>query len=158
LKEKTVLTVCTGGVRCEKASGFLITQGFKDVYQLDGGIVSYMEKYPNEDFKGKLYVFDNRITMMPARPDSLGGGFYTDDPKHEVIGRCDFCNTPCDRYLNCFDNFCHKHLITCEECEKKTDGEIKCPSGCHETRHGKRKGKISFGAGFLKWIINSSKA
>ena len=63
LKNKTVLTVCTGGVRCEKASGFLITQGFSDVYQLDGGIVSYMEKYPNEDFKGKLYVFDGRVVM-----------------------------------------------------------------------------------------------
>ncbi|MEK7106261.1 MAG: rhodanese-like domain-containing protein, partial [Patescibacteria group bacterium] len=56
LKDKTILTVCTGGVRCEKASGYLITQGFKDVYQLNGGIVSYMEKYPNEDFEGKLYV------------------------------------------------------------------------------------------------------
>src|SRR3989344_1852219 len=62
LKNKTVLTVCTGGVRCEKASGFLVTQGFNDVYQLSGGIVSYMEKYPNEDFQGKLYVFDKRVT------------------------------------------------------------------------------------------------
>ena len=56
LKDKTVVTVCTGGVRCEKASGFLVKNGFSDVYQLYGGIVSYMEKYPNEDFKGVLYV------------------------------------------------------------------------------------------------------
>ena len=146
LKDKTVLTVCTGGVRCEKASGFLITQGFKDVYQLDGGIVSYMEKYPNEDFRGKLYVFDNRITM----------GFYTDDAKHEVIGRCDFCNTPCDRYRNCIDNFCHKHLITCEDCEERVKGEVKCPTGCHETRHGKKKA-VS-GVNFLSRIFNSFKS
>src|SRR3989344_4026560 len=91
LKEKTVLTVCTGGVRCEKASAYLLSEGFKDVYQLDGGIVSYMEKYPNEDFKGKLYVFDNRITM----------GFYTDDVKHEIVAKCDTCGEKSETYVNC---------------------------------------------------------
>ena len=55
LKNKTVVTVCTGGVRCEKASGFLVKNGFSEVYQLQHGIVSYMEKYPEEDFLGKLY-------------------------------------------------------------------------------------------------------
>ncbi|MBI3342296.1 hypothetical protein HY024_04190, partial [Candidatus Curtissbacteria bacterium] len=54
LKDETVVTVCTGGVRCEKASGFLVKHGFADVYQLFGGIVTYMEKYPNEDFGGAL--------------------------------------------------------------------------------------------------------
>ncbi len=142
LKEKTVLTVCTGGVRCEKASGYLITQGFKDVYQLDGGIVSYMEKYPNEDFKGKLYVFDARIVVMPARPDSLGGGFYTDDPIHEIVGECDFCKKKCDRYLNCEDDFCHNHLLVCEECENKKKGKLLCPFGC-KTRSGKRNYSFS---------------
>ena len=72
LKDETIVTVCTGGVRCEKASGFLLSEGFNKVYQLFGGIVTYMEKYPNEDFLGKLYVFDGRIVM----------GFNTDDPKH----------------------------------------------------------------------------
>src|SRR3989344_3164692 len=91
LKNKTVLTVCTGGVRCEKASGFLMSQGFNDVYQLDGGIVSYMEKYPNEDFKGKLYVFDGRVTM----------GFYTDDIKHKIVGKCDECGEQSENYVNC---------------------------------------------------------
>ena len=127
LRNKTVLTVCTGGVRCEKASGYLLSQGFTDVYQLDGGIVSYMEKYPNEDFKGKLYVFDGRVVM----------GFYTDDPKHEIIGKCDFCNKPCDRYLNCQDDFCHNHLLVCDECEKNKFGKIYCPSGC-KTRSGRK--------------------
>lgn len=56
LKKETIISVCTGGVRCEKASGFLVENGFKDVYQLFGGIVSYMEKYPNEDFWGN-YMF-----------------------------------------------------------------------------------------------------
>lgn len=127
LKSKTVLTVCTGGVRCEKASGYLITQGFKDVYQLDGGIVSYMEKYPNEDFKGKLYVFDGRVTM----------GFYTDDPMHEVIGRCDFCEAPSDHFVNCADDFCHNHIIVCDACRISRDGAVTCPKGCRVSRHGR---------------------
>jgi UPF0176 protein len=122
LKDKTVLTVCTGGVRCEKASGYLISQGFSDVYQLDGGIVSYMEKYPNENFLGKLYVFDNRIAM----------GFYTDDPKHKVIGKCVICNEACERFTNCFDINCHRQLIAHEACEKELGEKFRCPQGCKE--------------------------
>lgn len=117
LKDKTVLTVCTGGVRCEKASGYLLSQGFKDVYQLDGGIVSYMEKYPNEDFLGKLYVFDSRIAT----------GYYTDDPKHEVVGKCIFCEAPCERYTNCVVNDCNRKFIACETCEQNMGEQFWCP-------------------------------
>lgn len=106
LRNETVLTVCTGGVRCEKASGFLVQKGFNDVYQLYGGIVTYMEKYPNEDFLGKLYVFDQRVVM----------GFNTDDPKHVVIGRCDKCGEVSENYVNCADDLCHRHFICCEGC------------------------------------------
>lgn len=126
LKNKTVLTVCTGGVRCEKASGFLITQGFTDVYQLDGGIVSYMEKYPNEDFKGKLYVFDSRVTM----------GFYTDDMKHEIVGKCDVCGEKSENYVNCANPVCHRHFINCENCLVKN--KAFCPGGCVLSRHGRK--------------------
>ncbi|MCF7834411.1 MAG: rhodanese-related sulfurtransferase [Candidatus Pacebacteria bacterium] len=126
LKDKVVVTVCTGGVRCEKASGFLITQGFKNVYQLDGGIVSYMEKYPNENFKGKLYVFDNRITQ----------GFYTDDPKHEIIGVCNACGEKSERYINCANNMCHRHFIACGNCEKTKGEKVLCPDGCTLSRRG----------------------
>jgi len=137
LKNKTVLTVCTGGVRCEKASGFLITQGFTDVYQLDGGIVSYMEKYPNEDFQGKLYVFDARVVMMPARPDFLGGGFYTDDIKHKIIGKCDACREQSENYVNCANPVCHRHFIICEKCIDDAAGNTFCPGGCVLSRHGR---------------------
>lgn len=126
LKDKTVLTVCTGGIRCEKASGYLITQGFTDVYQLDGGIVSYMERYPNEDFKGKLYVFDHRKVM----------GFYTDDVQHEVIGRCAVCRDKCENFTNCGDKECHAHFICCTHCLDKAGGAVSCPSGCHYDRSG----------------------
>lgn len=120
LKQKIVVTVCTGGVRCEKASGFLLANGFTKVYQLDGGIVSYMERYPNEDFLGKLYVFDSRITM----------GFYTDDPNHAVVGKCIICNKPCERFTNCADDDCHRQLIACKNCEKQEGENFICPQGC----------------------------
>jgi UPF0176 protein len=119
--------VCTGGVRCEKASGYLISQGFTDVYQLDNGIVSYMEKYPNENFLGKLYVFDRRVAM----------GFYTDDPKHVVVGRCEGCDAPCEQFVNCVNDNCHRHFIFCDDCVSEK-GKPVCPKACTMTRYGKK--------------------
>lgn len=127
LRNKTVLTVCTGGVRCEKASGYLLNNGFADVYQLKDGIVSYMEKYPNQDFHGKLYVFDGRITM----------GFNTESADHKVVGTCESCGKPSERYTNCADDQCHRHFICCEECESQ--GALRCPAGCTSTRHRKER-------------------
>lgn len=108
LKDKTVLTVCTGGVRCEKASGFLVKNGFSDVYQLFGGIVTYMEKYPNEDFHGLLYVFDGRVTM----------GFNVADPNHVVVGECHWCQTKTEQYIDCAYTHCrgHRHILCCNDC------------------------------------------
>ncbi len=125
LKDTTVLTVCTGGVRCEKASGLLVREGFKDVYQLDGGIVSYMEKYPGQDFKGSLYVFDKRIVMN-----------FDDPSKHEIIGHCSKCDTPSEHYVNCANLMCHDHFICCENCLKTSAenhppyGEAYCNAWC----------------------------
>ncbi len=132
LKNKTVLTVCTGGVRCEKASGYLITQGFKDVYQLDGGIVSYMEKYPNEDFEGKLYVFDGRVTM----------GFYTDDPKHKVIGICASCGSSAENIVDCREFGCNGQFILCAGCEAK---QIQERGHTHCVKNCKKVSKSPFG-------------
>lgn len=102
-QDKKVLTVCTGGVRCEKMSAYLLANGFKDVYQLDGGIHSYMEKYPGEDFVGALYTFDNRDTMH------FGG-------EREIVGICRFCQGKTEDYYNCANNECHLHFIACETC------------------------------------------
>jgi UPF0176 protein len=138
LKDKTVLTVCTGGVRCEKASGYLITQGFTDVYQLDGGIVSYMEKFPNEDFHGKLYVFDARVAM----------GFYTDDPKHVIVGKCESCGAQSENIVDCRSGACNGQFIICEDCEKtqiNKKGITYCPKGCLPAQAGAGKGKGLFG-------------
>lgn len=122
LKNKTVVTVCTGGIRCEKASGFLVSSGFNDVYQLKDGIVTYMEKYPNKHFKGKLYVFDNRMTI----------GFNIDSPDHEVVGRCMHCGAVCDSYVNCEYDMCHYHYICCSDCRDKEIGFAFCKSECKE--------------------------
>jgi len=121
LKNKTVVTVCTGGVRCEKASGYLVKNGFSDVYQLYGGIVTYMEKYPNEDFKGALYVFDGRVTM----------GFNMQDEKHEVIGKCWLCGNPSERYLDCAYLHCagKRHFLCCDAC-LESDGKAFCSVEC----------------------------
>ncbi len=117
LKDKKVLTVCTGGVRCEKASGYLLKKGFKDVYQLDGGMATYMEKFPGRDFLGALYVFDDRVTMDTTKD-------------REVIGHCEYCDALTERYVNCIDNECHLHFICCENCEKEKAGKTYCPKGC----------------------------
>ena len=121
LKNKTIVTVCTGGVRCEKASGFLVKNGFADVYQLHNGIVSYMEKYPEEDFKGKLYVFDGRITMA----------FNSPTTEHEIVGRCDKCKEPSENYVNCNLPSCNAHFICCKQCYE-SNGRVFCSLECAE--------------------------
>jgi UPF0176 protein len=116
-----VLTVCTGGVRCEKASGYLIKKGFKDVYQLDGGIVSYMEKYPGENFKGALYVFDKRVTM--AFPGN-----------REIIGVCEKCKTKTERYADCTNQNCRTQMLCCEKCVESDNAY--CSDACKKMVKG----------------------
>jgi UPF0176 protein len=107
-KNERVVPVCTGGVRCEKASGYLVKKGFKDVWQLDGGIVSFMEKYPGEHFKGALYVFDGRVTMHFGGPK--------DGAQREVVGRCDKCGAATEDYADCTNQDCRNQMLCCAEC------------------------------------------
>ena len=113
LKNKTVVTVCTGGVRCETASGLLLKYGFKDVYQLKHGIVTFMEKYPNTYFQGKLLVFDGRETLA----------FNVNDPKHKIVGKCRSCKKPSENLVNYYDDNKNKYGIICNKCCKS--GKIK---------------------------------
>ncbi len=106
LKDKTVVTVCTGGVRCETASGLLMKYGFKDVYQLENGIVTFMEKYPNTYFEGKLLVFDGREAM----------GFNVDSPEHKIVGKCRVCGETSEHLVNYYDNKKNTYGIICESC------------------------------------------
>lgn len=117
LKHKKVITTCTGGIRCEKASGFLVKHGFTNVYQLFGGMHSYIEKYPNEHFLGKLYVFDSRVVW----------GINLDSEKHKVLSNCDLCGKASDHYVDCANIHCKsdRHFIACENCVG-VDGKTYC--------------------------------
>jgi len=112
LKEKTVVTVCTGGVRCEKASAYLQSIGFKNVYQLEGGMHRYMEAYPGEDFDGALYTFDGRVTM------DFGG-------ERTIVGKCTHCGLPSEAFADCVEETCGKHFIACDAC-RNADGKVGC--------------------------------
>lgn len=110
LEGKKILTYCTGGIRCEKFSGYLLREGFKDVFQLDGGIVTY-GKDPavrGEKFSGKCYVFDERIGVEVNRTEGA-----------VVVSHCVHCGEPCDRYVNCGWSRCNAQHFCCERCEQE---------------------------------------
>ncbi len=117
-KDKKVITYCTGGIKCEKASAYLIEKGFKNVFQLHGGIIKYGNEAGGEDFDGKCYVFDNRIAADINNVNPL------------VISKCHICNTDCDRMVNCANPECNKHLPICENCGEKLAGA--CSQKCKE--------------------------
>lgn len=108
---KKILTYCTGGIRCEKATCLLTEAGFKQVYQLDGGIVKYLEKYPDGYFKGKNFVFDER--MITNTNTSSG---------KKVLSTCAHCKQPSDRYIDCAKPDCHQLFICCKSCQKTHNG------------------------------------
>jgi UPF0176 protein len=103
-------------VRCEKATGYLKKEGFKEVYQLEGGIGTYMKAYPGEDFLGSLFVFDDRMTER-----------FTD--RYTVVGKCEVCGTASEHFTNCAYDTCHKKFIACEQCIEEK-GDIWCSLSC----------------------------
>jgi len=109
-KDKKVLTYCTGGIKCEKASAYLLEQGFKDVYQLHGGIIKYGIEEGGEDFEGKCYVFDGRVIA----------DINTVNPK--VISTCYVCGVQNDRMVNCANSVCNRHVPICENCGWELEG------------------------------------
>ncbi len=111
LKNKKIVTVCTGGIRCEKATCLLKREGFSNIYKLKDGIHTYMQKFPGKHFNGTLFVFDNRMTTDVV-PNS----------KKSIIGRCFFCEVPTENY--CSDDSVRpsKKLLCCSSCFEK-EGE-----------------------------------
>lgn len=121
-EEKNIIMYCTGGIRCEKASAYMLHKGFKNVFHLEGGIINYA-KQANElglksKFIGKNFVFDNRL-----------GERITDD----IIAKCHQCGKPCDTHTNCKNDGCHLLFIQCQECSTKYEGC--CSDVCKETMH-----------------------
>ena len=121
-KDKNIIMYCTGGIRCEKASAYLLHRGFKNVYHLEGGIINYAnqvkEKGLLNKFKGKNFVFDDRL-----------GERITE----EVIAKCHQCGQPADTHTNCVNSACHLLFIQCTNCAEKYEGC--CSKECQDFIH-----------------------
>lgn len=133
-KDKNIIMYCTGGIRCEKASAWMLHNGFKKVFHLEGGIIQYANKVKEENlankFLGKNFVFDGRLG------EKVGD---------EVISSCHQCGELCDMHINCANEGCHLLFIQCENCKEQFDGC--CSAECksiynlpEEQQKEKRKG------------------
>jgi len=115
LKGRPIVTYCTGGVRCEVLSVLMRNRGFEEVYQIEGGVVRYGEKYKNRGlWQGSLYVFDSRMKHDFA-------------PNPDVIGRCDRCEAATSEFFNCGDAACRDLILLCENCAK-LEASFECNS------------------------------
>ncbi len=135
-EDKKLVMYCTGGIRCEKASAYYKHKGFKQVYQLEGGIIEYArqveQKKLENKFRGKNFVFDHR------RGERISD---------EVIAQCHQCGKPCDTHENCANEVCHLLFIQCEDCAQKMNNC--CSDECKEIhslpfeeQKALRKGKV----------------
>lgn len=118
LRDKKIITYCTGGIKCEKASAYLLSQGFENVYQLHGGIIKYGMEADGEDFEGQCYVFDNRLAV---------------DINHvnpTILSTCYRCGTPTTRLINCASPACNNHITLCESCGHEHGGT--CSDACKQ--------------------------
>ena len=104
LKEKPIVTYCTGGIRCEILSAVMVNRGFKEVYQVKGGIVRYGEKFGNDGlWDGSLYIFDKRMVQD-----------FSEDP--EIIGECEKCSGKTKSFRNCANKACYQLILLCDDC------------------------------------------
>lgn len=121
-EDKNLLMYCTGGIRCEKASAYYKHKGFKNVFQLEGGIIEYARQVKAEGlenkFLGKNFVFDHRRSER-----------ISDD----VISNCHQCGKPCDTHTNCANEACHLLFIQCDECAEKMENT--CSTECQDIIH-----------------------
>lgn len=117
-KDKKILTYCTGGIKCEKASALLLHEGFPEVYQLHGGIIKYGKEAGGEDFEGKCYVFDNRLSVDVNTVNPV------------VISTCFNCGKTTPKMINCANPECNEHFTQCDECGTAMDGC--CSDACKE--------------------------
>jgi UPF0176 protein len=117
-KDKKIVTYCTGGIKCEKASALLLHEGFENVYQLHGGIIKYGKEAGGEDFEGKCYVFDNRVAVDVNTVNPV------------VISTCRNCGANTTKMINCANPECNEHFTQCDACGEKLDGA--CSALCQE--------------------------
>ena len=115
-KDKKIITYCTGGIKCEKASALLLHEGFENVYQLHGGIIKYGKEAGGRDFEGKCYVFDNRVAVDVNSVNPV------------VISTCRNCGGHTIKMINCANPECNEHFTQCDDCGEKLDGA--CSTSC----------------------------
>ncbi|MBS1918640.1 MAG: rhodanese-related sulfurtransferase [Bacteroidetes bacterium] len=146
-KEANIIMYCTGGIRCEKASAWMMHNGFKNVFHLEGGIINYVREIKElgleSKFIGKNFVFDERL-----------GERITND----IISKCHQCGKPADTHVNCLNEGCHLLFIQCDECRVKFEGC--CSRECQDTIHLplEEQKMIRKGIDKGKNIFNKSKA
>jgi UPF0176 protein len=117
LKDKPVVTYCTGGIRCEVLSSLMVNRGFREVYQLDGGIVRYGEAYQDQGlWEGSLYVFDKRMHLE-----------FSEDAR--TIGSCVRCEAPTNKFENCSNPSCRNLRLYCADCAAVPENRT-CPEDC----------------------------
>lgn len=116
-----VYMCCTGGIRCELYSAYMAQSGFKNIHQLDGGIIKYGLEQGNKHWKGKLFVFDDRMVVP-----------ISDDPA-ECVGQCHYCQTSSDVYYNCANTDCNELFLSCPSCIEKELGAC-----CHACKTAPR--------------------
>jgi len=122
LKDKKVVLYCTGGVRCEKASAYMKDKGFRNVYQIEGGIINYVNSIPeNKEWEGGLFVFDDRLVSDLSNP----------------ITECKHCKKECSKYVNCHNLDCDKLTVMCEECQKTMNKT--CSQECKEAKRQRKE-------------------
>lgn len=123
-KDKKILTYCTGGIKCEKASALLLKEGFEDVYQLHGGIIKYGKEAGGKDFEGKCYVFDNRVTVDVNAVNP------------SVVSTCKNCGIVTAKMINCAHALCNEHFTQCDACGWELEG---CCSEACQAKPDKRE-------------------
>ena len=124
IKDKPVVTYCTGGIRCEVLSVLMKNRGFKEVYQIDGGIVKYGETFKDDGlWEGKLYVFDRRLVTQFSE-------------KAKDIGHCIHCDAKTSQFINCADVTCNNLVLVCSACAAKT---AVCSATCVATLQSVKK-------------------
>ena len=124
LKDKPVVTYCTGGIRCEILSALMKNRGFKEIYQIDGGIVRYGEKYGDKAlWEGSLYVFDKRMHTE--------FGMGVEDPGFIQLGHCVHCGTPTNTFRNCInEDTCRQQVLICDDCAQHIETSHCGREGC----------------------------
>ena len=127
LKDKKVVTYCTGGIRCEKASAFLKENGFNEVSQIKGGILNFAKEFPDTYWEGNCFVFDDRLTIS-LNKDA------------EPLNQCQWCEYKTEGYVNCHNLDCDKLFVCCDEC--KTSHNASCSTKC-ETSNKRRTKNIA---------------